>query len=550
VKKEQQIIAFLKEQLKLSSKREKDLLKQVRQQSDLIKDFSCQLERQSFTLQQQSMQIKELTATISSMEEAISSKNDNIQSLKNQKQALGKLLSNKSEKIKTAPAKAEETAETCEQPENASVFNPKDRGNNGNSKRKEIFGIEEVIIEIDPEDPAFDKEKAKYIGYTDSVLYKFVPGKFIKQISRLKNYQIDDKVYSGKAKQKSALLNSNYDSSFIAGMLQLRYIYSMPVERIFKYFNESGFDLSKPTAHGLISKSAAMMDRLEKVLKKIVLEDDYLGMDESYYNVLVGEKNEKGKGIRKGYIWAALANGKKLVNYFYEKGSRKSDVFTNYIGTQYKGAIQSDGWSAYKIVETDTYPDVIRLGCFQHSKRKFLDIMDTDRDAKDIVDMINSLYHNEHKIKEDWDSDMILKHRQEYAPPILKELEDRLLKIQKHTQTLPKSPLSVAVNYMLKEFDALKNYTLRYDYSLDNNAIERCHRYISLSRRNSLFCGSHDGAKRMALIYSLACSCRLNNVNTFKYFTDVLNQLANISPNAPDEVFIELLPHRWKEKDS
>jgi hypothetical protein len=55
----------------------------------------------------------------------------------------------------------------------------------------------------------------------------------------------------------------------------------------------------------------------------------------------------------------------------------------------------------------------------------------------------------------------------------------------------------------------------------------------------------------MALIYSLACSCRLNNINTFKYFTDVLNRLAEI-PNAdtvPDEIFIELLPHKWKEKE-
>ena len=543
MKKEQHITAFLKEQLRLSSEREKVHLEQIR-------NLSCQLERQSFILQQQSIQIKELTATVSSMEVAINSKNDNIQSLKNQKQALGKLISNKSEKIAAATAKPEEAAEENKQSEKASVFNPKDRGNNGNSKRKEIFDIDEIIEEIDPEDPAFDKEKAKYIGYTDSVLYKFVPGKFIKHISRLKNYQLDDKVYSGKAKQKSAILNSNYDSSFIAGMLQLRYIYSMPVERIVKYFNESGFDLSKSTAHGLIAKSAAMMERLEKVLKKTVLEDDYLGMDESYYNVLVGDKNYKGKGIRKGYIWAALANGKKLVNYFYEKGSRKSDVFTNYIGTQYKGAIQSDGWSAYKIVETDTYPEVIRLGCFQHCKRKFLDLISTDNDAKDIVDMINSLYRNEHKIKEDWEPDKILKHRQEYAPPILKELEDRLLKIQKDSQTLPKSPLSGAVNYMLGEFDALKNYIIRHDYFLDNNAIERCQRYISLSRRNSLFCGSHDGAERMALIYSLACSCRLNNINTFKYFTDVLNQLADIAPNAPDEVFIKLLPHKWKEKDT
>ena len=98
---------------------------------------------------------------------------------------------------------------------------------------------------------------------------------------------------------------------------------------------------------------------------------------------------------------------------------------------------------------------------------------------------------------------------------------------------------------MLGQFDALSNYILRHDYDLDNNAIERINRYISISRRNSLFCGSHAGAKRMALIYSLACSCRLNNINTFHYFTDVLNQLAKISPNAPDKVFIDLLLYRW-----
>ena len=333
--KKQHITEFLKEQLRLSSEREKAHLEQIRQLFDRIKNLSGQLELQSYTLQHQSIQIEELTATISSLEEAISSRDENIQSLKAQKRAISKLISNKSEKITTAPSKTENTTEVSEAsekttetpekttetpenaneaPENAFVFNPKDRGNNGNSRRKVIINITTTDDYIDPEDPYFDKKRAKYIGCTDSVLYKFIPGQFIKHVSHLNNYLLDGKVYSGKATQKSALLNSNYDSSFIAGMLQLRYIYSMPVERIVKYFNESGFELCKPTAHGLIAKSAAMMERLEKVLKKTVLEDDYLGMDESYYNVLVGEKNEKGKGIRKGYIWAALANGKKLVN--------------------------------------------------------------------------------------------------------------------------------------------------------------------------------------------------------------------------------------------
>jgi hypothetical protein len=268
-------------------------------------------------------------------------------------------------------------------------------------------------------------------------------------------------------------------------------------------------------------------------------------MDETYYKVLTNQKNEQGKGVRKGYIWAALPRHTNLIQFFYENGSRSKEVFTDYIDTDYQGAIQSDGLSNYKVIETDTYPDAIRIGCFQHCKRKFLEMM-PDSDAEEIITLINKLYRKEHERNPDWMPQQILEYRQEYAPPILEKLEKRLIEIQNDPQTLPKSPLAKAVNYMLGQFNALSNYILRHDYDLDN-ASERVNRYISISRRNSLFCGSHAGAKRMALIYSLACSCKLNNINSFKYFTDILNRLANISPNAPDNLFIDLLPHRWQK---
>ena len=51
-----------------------------------------------------------------------------------------------------------------------------------------------------------------------------------------------------------------------------------------------------------------------------------------------------------------------------------------------------------------------------------------------------------------------------------------------------------------------------------------------------------------ALTYSLACSCRLQGINTFEYFTDILNRMACISPNASDDVYRELLPNYWKKK--
>ncbi len=87
----------------------------------------------------------------------------------------------------------------------------------------------------------------------------------------------------------------------------------------------------------------------------------------------------------------------------------------------------------------------------------------------------------------------------------------------------------MAVNFTLVEYDTLCNYILRHDYKPDN-AIERLQRYISLISRNFLFCRSYAGAERTALIYSLACSCRLNRINTFEYFTDILNRQAYISP--------------------
>ena len=159
--------------------------------------------------------------------------------------------------------------------------------------------METIVEDIYPNDPEFDKEKSRVIGHVDSITYKYHPCRFLKVIHRQYNCVQDEKIYSGKA-PRTPLLNSNYDGSFIAGMLQLRYIYSMPIERIVKYFTENGFEMSKSTAHGLIKKSAEMMERLDQVLNKTILEDDYLSMDESYYTILTKEKNSHDKGVRKG----------------------------------------------------------------------------------------------------------------------------------------------------------------------------------------------------------------------------------------------------------
>ena len=128
-------------------------------------------------------------------------------------------------------------------------------------------------------------------------------------------------------------------------------------------------------------------------------------------------------------------------------------------------------------------------------------------------------------------------------------IKKKLDRMAADSRLLPKTEKHEAVHYMLNEWDALMNIFTRGDYHLDNNLVERLNRYISLSRRNSLFFGSHTGAKRAAMFYSLACSCRLQGVNFFEYISDVINKAATLPPGTPLSKYRDLLPDKWKQKN-
>ncbi len=117
------------------------------------------------------------------------------------------------------------------------------------------------------------------------IRYTYIPQRLIKHVYRCKNYSFNDTVYSGKA-PAAPLLNSNFNSSVIAHIMQMRYVYGMPVERIVRYYSEMGFELPKQTAHGLLTKCSAMLDRLSPVLREAILEDEYVHFDETYHTVL------------------------------------------------------------------------------------------------------------------------------------------------------------------------------------------------------------------------------------------------------------------------
>jgi len=504
------------------------------------------LQQQIAFLQQQlgeaNRKVDELLRKVSSLEDLLVQKNAEEQKQHNIIKGLTKIQQNRSEKQTPSVAASNEPAPNSNDVQADPEPKPREKTNYG-ARRKEHYEVEIEEEDVYPTDARFDEMKARLIDTRDVVRYILVPMRFIKKIYHVHVYTQDGSIMEGRA-PLAPLQGSNYDGSFIAGIAQLRYIYSMPVERIVKYFAENGFDMDKGTAHGLLRKTEAIFENLYKAMGQAVKEDDYLAGDETYHRVLV--KMSDGKGSKKGYMWVVTSIHTGLVYYFYHDGSRGQGVILNYIG-DYGGTFQSDGFAPYRKMAAQ----LTRLSCLQHVKRKFLDCGDDDEEAQAIVRLINELYQMEHQHKigtDGWTTEKNLRWRRKYAPGILKKIRRKLDQMAADPEMLPKSDRHNAVNYMINEWEAIENIFTRGDYNLDNNLVERLNRYISLSRRNSLFFGSHKGAERAAMFYSLACSCRLLGINFFQYISDIINRAAAIPPKKPVDIqkYRELLPDRWK----
>jgi hypothetical protein len=59
---------------------------------------------------------------------------------------------------------------------------------------------------------------------------------------------------------------------------------------------------------------------------------------------------------------------------------------------------------------------------------------------------------------------------------------------------------------------------------------------VALGRKNYLFAGSHDGARRAATFYALFATCKLNDVNPCRWLLDVLMRIQGHPVNRLNEL--------------
>ena len=129
--------------------------------------------------------------------------------------------------------------------------------------------------------------------------------------------------------------------------------------------------------------------------------------------------------------------------------------------------------------------------------------------------------------------------RQEQSLPILKLLREWMR--HEYELVLPKSPIGKALAYSLKHWDKLSTYVTDGRLHIDNNAVENSIRPVAVGRKNYLFSGSHEAAKRSAMLYSLLGTCKLHHINPATWLPDVLSRISA----HPKKDIVQLLPHNW-----
>jgi len=73
---------------------------------------------------------------------------------------------------------------------------------------------------------------------------------------------------------------------------------------------------------------------------------------------------------------------------------------------------------------------------------------------------------------------------------------------EQYVQVLLRSAIGKALGYSIERWERLSRYTQNGMLNIDSNPVENSIRPVALGRKNYLFAGSHEAAKRSGMLYS------------------------------------------------
>ena len=381
---------------------------------------------------------------------------------------------------------------------------------------------DEIEVNCYPE--GCDKDSKTY-GKRTNVIWELSLPKLKKMLVNLYRCKVNGKKVWAKMPNRDSLLKgSHVGTMYAVNMILNKYLNGTAENRTRKSIEYiTGADIPKQTNNTMVNKLLTKIRNIfEETYRRHILQDPYLAVDETVGDVFVDDNGDVH--LRTRYFWGFRTSVTNLVYFIYDKGSRSREVIIKFL-KEFFGTIQTDGASMYKIFEKDPTLHVTRLSCLVHIRRYFLKSMkfeDKTGVAYKFLERIRLIYEYEKSYKKL--SDKERKDRRDLdIVPILTDMYQDLLYYANNTAVKCGELLMKAINYAIAEWKGLIRYTEDGMYRVDNNYAEACMRDLACGRKNFLFCGSDNAAKNLAFAYSLTESCKLNNINPYEYWEDLIN---------------------------
>jgi transposase len=401
----------------------------------------------------------------------------------------------------------------------------------GRTKLPEHLERREIIIE-----PAEDVSHCKKIGDEVSEELEYEPGKlYVNRIVRPKYAKPDNGGIVTAPMIERPLPKAIAGPALLAHVVIGKYVDHLPLYRQVEQFKREGMNLPYSTITDWTAATCTLITPLYEALKKMILQSNYLHADESPIKVL--DKTKKGTTHR-GYFWVYQNSVDRLVLFDYHEGRGREGP--QEMLKDFKGHLQTDAYSVYDFFKQQE--GITVMHCMAHARRMFFDALENDpARAQYAMEQFGLLYDIERKAKtQSLSIDELRQLRQSEALPILLSFEQWMK--QEYIKVTPKSAIAKALGYCMGRWRELRVYTTDGKFNIDNNPVENSIRPVAIGRKNYLFAGSQEAAKRSAMLYSLLGTCKLHSINPLIWLTDVLKRI-NAHPINQIE---DLLPQNWQ----
>lgn len=340
------------------------------------------------------------------------------------------------------------------------------------------------------------------------------------------------------------LEKSMASEGLLAHIVVSKFADGLPLYRQEKIFGRLGIELKRATmANWAVAASEKCLPLIE-LLQNEIRSGPLINIDESPLQVL----NEPGRAnTTKSYMWVFCGGHPEhpVVLYRYHP-TRSGQVALDFL-YNYQGYIQCDDFSGYN--ELGKKKAIIRLGCFAHVRRKFIDVIKARKKqrgkaagpkglADEALEFIGKLYLIEKKASlENMSADQIYRLRQSESKPVLTAFKEWL--DAKQPLTPPKGLLGMAISYALTNWERLIVYIEDGRLRPDNNRAENAIRPFVIGRRNWLFAGHPKGAAASAVFFSLIETAKANGLEPYSYLRCLFEQLPIVKEQAG---YRDLLP--------